>query len=328
MRRIFVGTLVAVALSVALTSAQSTQRSSGTSGRASSTNALVGTWKLVSVSPAPNGANPVGLMMFDPDKYVGIAIMQGGRQKYAGAEPTPAEAKAALDSYTSYFGTYAVDQAAKSVSFHFDGSLDPNLTDGSQKSSFAVSGNRLTLKLPLRAKGVEHALTWERLPDLTTLTPVQRRLIGFWKLVPNEGQSAQPATTNRDERRGFIIYTSAGQMAVHIMPGGRKRYAGDAPTPDEAKAALRGYASYFGPFTVNEQDRYIVHQRVGHTIPASVGTNGQRFYEFVGNRLVLRVLSTTFTVPTTLQAAKSEGREPSMITWERLSVDPGTTQNR
>ena len=63
----------------------------------------------------------------------------------------------------------------------------------------------------------------------------------------------------------------------------------------------------------------MVHQRIAHTIPASVGTNAQRFYEFSGKRLVLRLFSTTFTVPTTIQAAKNEGREPSMITWERIT---------
>ena len=321
MRRIFVGTLVAVTwASVAFTPVQSSQQSSATGGRANATNPLVGTWKLVGISPAAGSADPTGLMMVDPDRYVGIGIMQAGRQKYAGSEPTPAEAKAAMESFTSYFGTYAVDPAARSVSFHFDGSLDPNLTDTNQKSSFAISGSRLTMKLPLRAKGVEHSLTWERLPDLTTLSPIQRQLVGFWKLVPNEGQ-------NPDGRKGFIIYSSAGYMSVHIMPAGRTKYSGSGPTPDEAKAAMR-YTCYFGPFKVNEQDRYVVHQRIGHTIPASIGTNAQRFYEFAGNRLILRFVSTTFTVPTTIQAATSEGREPGTITWERVSADRGTTQNR
>jgi len=212
-------------------------------------------------------------------------------------------------------------EPAGSITVHLDGSLDPNLTGTDYQSAFALSGTRLTLKPRPTAAGKQDTLVWERLPDLETFTPTHRRLIGFWKLVPNEGEKPQAAPSNQDQRRGFIIYTAAGQMAVHIMPGGRAKYAGAAPTPEEAKAALRSYTSYFGPYSVNEQDRYLVHQRIGHTIPASIGTSGQRFYEFSGKRLVLRVLSTTFTVPTTLQAAKTEGREPSMITWERISAD-------
>jgi hypothetical protein len=157
------------------------------------------------------------------------------------------------------------------------------------------------------------------MPDLGQLTATHRRLIGFYKLVPNEGDKSA-AASNPDQRRGFIIYSAAGQMAVHIMPGGRKRFAGETPTPEEALAAMRGYTCYFGPYTVDEAERYLVHQRIAHTIPASIGTNGQRFYEFSGRRLVLRVFSTTFTVPTTMRSAKGEGREPSMITWERISA--------
>ena len=292
-------------------------RSASSAKPAGGRNPLIGTWKLVS-------PNAVGVMMYDPAGYMGLAVMQRGRQKYVGSEPTPAEAKAAFDSFRSFFGTYAVNDAAGSITVHVDGSLDPNLSNSDYHSAFALSGTRLTLKPRPTASGKQDTLVWERIPDLETLTPTHRRLIGFWKLVPNEGDKAQAAPPNQDQRRGFIIYTAAGQMAVHIMPGGRTKHAGEEPTPEEAKAALRGYASYFGPYSVNEQDRYIVHQRIGHTIPASIGTNGQRFYEFSGKRLVLRVLSTTFTVATTLQAAKAEGREPSMITWERISADVGS----
>jgi hypothetical protein len=292
-------------------------RSASSPKPAGGRNPLIGTWKLVS-------PNAVGVMMYDPAGYMGLAVMQSGRQKYAGSEPTPAEAKSAFESFRSFFGTYAIDETAGSVTVHIDGSLDPNLTGSDYQSAFDLSGARLTLKPRPTATGRQDILVWERMPDQEHLTPTHRRLIGFWKLVPNEGEKAQAAPSNQDQRRGFIIYTAAGQMAVHIMPGGRTRYAGREPTPEEAKVALRSYTTYFGPYTVNEQDRYIVHQRIAHTIPASIGTNGQRFYEFSGKRLVLRVLSTTFTVPTTLQAAKTEGREPSMITWERISADVGS----
>jgi hypothetical protein len=259
--------------------------------------------------------------MYDPGGYVGLSVMQPGRQKYAGSEPTPAEAKSAFESISSFFGTYAAKQPG-SVSFHLDGSLDPNHTNTDHTSAYELSGSRLTLKHVPTLSGARGTLVWERLPDLNSLTATHRRLIGFWKLVPNEGDKAAAAAASQDQRRGYIIYTASGNMAVHIMPAGRPRYAGAEPSGEEAKTALRGYTSYFGPYTVNEKDGYVVHQRIGHTIPASIGTNAQRFYEFKGNRLVLSFVSTTFTVPTTIQAAKAEGREPGTITWERISGAP------
>jgi len=316
---------------VASHSAARAQTPSSSAGKPAAGHAapLVGTWTLVSADghPTAGGHSPIGLLVVDPDGFVGLAVMDGGRQKYSSSEPTPAEAKATFDSFRSLFGTCRVDQADSTMTLHLDGSLDPNATDSHQTLAFALTGNRLRLTPRSPTTQLRGSLVWERLPDLKELTPTHRRLIGFWKLVPNEGEKAEPGSAQA-ERRGYIIYTTAGYMAVHIMPGTRAKYAGASPTPEEAKAAMRGYTSYFGPFQVNEQDRYVVHQRVAHTIPASTGTNAQRFYEFVGKRLVLRLLSTSFTVPTTLHAAKSEGREPSMITWERISAYDQANGNR
>jgi hypothetical protein len=291
--------------------------SSPPAGAAQAANPLAGTWRLVSTG----SPGAVGLMMYDPAGYAGLALMQPGRQKYAGSEPTPAEAKAAFESFTSFFGTYTIKQPG-TVAFQLDGSLDPNQTYTGHTSAYELTGDRLTLKhVPtlIRPRGT---FVWERVPDMNSLTAIHRRLVGFWKLVPNEGDKAQPAAAGPDQRHGFIIYSASGNMAVHIMPAARPRYAGAEPSGDEAKTALRGYTSYFGPYTVNEKDGYVVHQRIGHTIPASIGTNAQRFYEFKGNRLLLSFVSTTFTVPTTIQAAKAEGREPGTITWERISGAP------
>ena len=79
--------------------------------------------------PSFGSPNPVGVMMYDPAGYVGYAVMKSGRQKYAGSEPTPDEAKSSFESYTSFFGTYAVDQGTRTVTFHLNGSLDPNRTN-------------------------------------------------------------------------------------------------------------------------------------------------------------------------------------------------------
>lgn len=289
-------------------------------------NRFVGTWKLVSIerfgsngdlllAPAPpsfGSLNPIGAIVYDAAGYMGVTIMQRGRQKFAGAQPTPEEAKAALLSYTSYFGTFSVNEADGVVTHHVQGSLNPNNTGIDQKRLFELSGSRLILKPPRGATGIQAKLTWERMPDLPKLTPTQRRLIGFWKQVSSERRSFDGTSVRSNPPRiGFLIFTAAGHMAVHLMDPGRKKYAAAEPTPQEAHAALSTYGSaYFGPYAVNEAERYEVTRQIGTINPAQVGMNAQRHLEFVGdNRLILK------PPPEMLDGQLVQG----YVTWERVT---------
>ena len=77
-------------------------------------------------------------------------------------------------------------------------------------------------------------------------------------------------------------------MSVHLMRPGRQPYAGPRPTPEEALAATRTYGSYFGPFSVHEDEGYLVHHRIGNENPGGTGTDAQRFYELTDTHLTLR----------------------------------------
>ena len=44
----------------------------------------------------------------------------------AGAKPTPEEALDALDDYIAYFGTYSIDEHARTVTHHRLGSVQPS----------------------------------------------------------------------------------------------------------------------------------------------------------------------------------------------------------
>ena len=268
-------------------------------------NRFAGTWKLVSIerlgptgellpapaAPAFGSPNPIGFIVYDSDGYMAVTIMQSGRRRYAGAQPTPEEAKAALLSYTSYFGTFSVSEADGVVTHHVQGSLNPNNTGTDQKRSFELSGNRLTLTPPRGATGIQSRLTWERVPDLPKMTPMQRRLVGFWKQVSSDRRTFDRALLRSNPPRiGFLIFTAAGHMAVHLMDPGRKQYAAAEPTPQEAEVALSTYGgAYFGPYAVNETERYEVTRQIGTINPAQVGLNAQRHLEFPGdNRLILK----------------------------------------
>ncbi len=81
------------------------------------------------------------------------------RPKYAGRQPTPDEAKAAITGYIAYFGTFTVDEKARTVTHHRTGNINPGgLGDFVRRYEFAP-GDRLILR-PMENM---NALTWERL---------------------------------------------------------------------------------------------------------------------------------------------------------------------
>ena len=127
---------------------------------------LVGTWRLVEYSfetdrVAPSrGGKAVGLLQYDGTGHMSVQIMFD-RPKYAGSVPTGDEAKAALLGYTAYFGTYTLDDRARTVTHHREGSLNPGDVgrDLIRRYEFP-SPDRLVLT-PL--DGIPRVLTWERI---------------------------------------------------------------------------------------------------------------------------------------------------------------------
>jgi hypothetical protein len=287
---------------------------------------FIGTWKLVDfeqrsargevVPPAGALANRTGYLIYDPAGYMAVSIMPIGRKKYAGPQATEEEAKAAITGYAAYFGTFTVDNAEGTVTHHLHGSLNPGMAPD-QKRFFEFSGNRLTLRPPPAANGNQSRLMWERIPDMPNLTAEHRRFFGFWKLVSNERRNENgELELSNPGQTGYIIYTPAGFMMVHMMQPNRNRYAGTQPTSEEARQALRTYTNYFGSFYIHETDGYVVHDQVG---TLNLGRNGpgplQRFYQLSGNRLVLKPPPTYTPDGHTIQGT---------ITWERVESDRGT----
>ena len=113
---------------------------------------LIGTWRLVSIEAEaggiPNrGAHPTGLIYDDAAGHMAAQIMPDRpRPKYVGSQPTPEEAKTALSGYTAYFGTYIIDERARTVTHHRKGCVNPGLVgvDAVRRYEFAA-GDRLIL---------------------------------------------------------------------------------------------------------------------------------------------------------------------------------------
>ena len=128
MRRIAtIGSILLVAMSIARLGCDSTsaQTADDVAKR------FVGMWSLVSITTngqvnPDRGPHPSGFIVYDRSGNMAVQIMPDrNRPKYAGAQPTPDEAKAALIGYTAYFGAYTVDAQAGTVTHHRKGNINP-----------------------------------------------------------------------------------------------------------------------------------------------------------------------------------------------------------
>jgi hypothetical protein len=97
---------------------------------------------------------------------------------------------------------------------------------------------------------------------------------------------------------------------VHMMQPYRRRNMGPTPTPEETLATYLSYTSYFGPYSVNESQQYVVHHIASALNSGAVGTDFQRGLEFPGKRLILK--------PPVEKSSSGEDVY-TRITWERLS---------
>ena len=128
---------------------------------------FIGMWRLVSIVDAQGqptqSPQPTGFIVYDASGIMAVQIMPSRpRPKYARAEPTPDEAKAALTGYTAYFGPWTVDERAGTVTHRLTGSINPNSTgnDNVRKYEFGP-GDRLSL-IPIAPVTSGNRLTWER----------------------------------------------------------------------------------------------------------------------------------------------------------------------
>ena len=79
---------------------------------------------------------------------------------------TDAEVRVAFEGHTSYFGTYAIDPSARTVTHHVHGASYPNWMGHDQTRYYRIDGSHLVLSTPPildRGESLEFTLTWERI---------------------------------------------------------------------------------------------------------------------------------------------------------------------
>ena len=138
------------------------------------------------------------------------------------------------------------------------------------------------------------------------------KLIGAWKLVSARYESADGKVNEiyGANPNGLLVYNPNGQMTIQIFRSDRPQFAKNdrlGGTPTETKSAFDGMMSYFGTFTVDEQNQTVTHHLVGAWLPNWVGSDQTRRFELTQDRLILR------TPPLTIDGVQMTGQ----LVWER-----------
>ncbi len=141
-------------------------------------NLFIGTWHLVAVNfynangdvQKFYGQDPHGYIYYDAQGRMSVQIMQRDRPhlpRHHQAEHALEDYQAILRGYVAYFGTYSVDETARTMTHHVQGSLLPDWvgTDLVRNYEFRNNNNLLILSTPfshLRGDDLRGDIIWER----------------------------------------------------------------------------------------------------------------------------------------------------------------------
>ncbi len=121
---------------------------------------FIGTWRLVSIDDPARGPHPIGMLMYAPTGHMAVQVIPDtARVRFSGPVPTPEEARAALVGYTAYFGTFSIDETARTVTHHCEGNVDPGRVGDIVRRYEFEGHDRLTL-MPLERPV---RIVWERI---------------------------------------------------------------------------------------------------------------------------------------------------------------------
>jgi hypothetical protein len=119
---------------------------------------FIGVYTLI--SSGGSGENPIGRIYYDRAGRMG-ALLHPRERKPLPKEPTVADYRDMLRGLQAYFGTYTLDEAAKTVTHHIEGGLDPAEVGGQRVRRYEFVGDK---RLNLYTNPTSTTpLVWERL---------------------------------------------------------------------------------------------------------------------------------------------------------------------
>ena len=143
---------------------------------------------------------------------------------------------------------------------------------------------------------------------------MEASVVGAWKLLRFEFQAegGRIIYPFGKEARGSFIYTASGHFSGQLMRIDRPKFLiADQMqgTTEEISASYKGSISYFGTYTVDDENRIVLHQVEGSIFPNMEGTIQKRFFELSENQLQLK--TPEFNV--------GGERVTGIILWDRVS---------
>ena len=140
---------------------------------------IVGVWKLVSYDwkdkasgevRHPFGDHPVGRITYDAAGRMSAQLMRAERKTLGGpstlgavsavAAASDQDLREMVSGYVGYFGTFDIDEAARTVIHHVEGALIPSWVGTDLRRVYEFAGDRLILTGALDQAVVR--LVWQR----------------------------------------------------------------------------------------------------------------------------------------------------------------------
>ena len=255
---------------------------------ASTTRPLVGTWRLVSLERNEGGQppaavrDPIGILIHDARGNVIEIVTRKGR-------PGTIDVVEQFMTFQAFSGTWSVAPGQSNITYQIKGDLDPKRSGQHVVRSYERKGEQLVLTEAASAIGPASKSTWERVPELEAFPDYQRDVVGFWQWVSAgledlNGKMVRPASRDYS----VIVYTPTGLMAVlYLPPAGRKPFSGSRPTVEEARTAMQGAPTYFGPYVVQPKSSTVTHYQIAIPNPSQTGNSLLRNFTINGQELVL-----------------------------------------
>lgn len=118
---------------------------------------------------------------------------------------------------------------------------------------------------------------------------VKSHFVGIWRLVSCESKSPSGDTAKPygDKPQGRLAYDQDGRVSLQIMrPGNRLRLITRSTLPTESNKDDFSEV-WFGSWDVDPDAETVTHQIEVSLVPAQVGTEISRRYNFWSNRMIL-----------------------------------------
>jgi Lipocalin-like domain len=142
-------------------------------GLAADNDALLGAWKVVSANVIePDGTQtedygktPLGIAIFTASGHYAVEIFKSERLKFASNDKfkgTPDEYKDVSIAMSCHFGTYEANQEKGTITLKVESASFPNIVGSTRVSSFTLTGDELTWRVPPRPDGSIPVTTFRR----------------------------------------------------------------------------------------------------------------------------------------------------------------------